>query len=229
MRRSIPTPSPSMVVALIALAVAGAGGATAATLITGAQIKNGSITGADVKDNSLTAKDIKGQLQGPQGATGAQGPAGTAGAKGDAGVPGPAGAAGAKGDAGVPGPSDAFSRFRDGPIQTSTPLTSIGQLNIPQAGSYVIFGKGFFGNNSAVTANMDCRLVAEADFDQQRFVLGNTTSAAAVIPASFNVVHTFAAPGIVDLNCDDQGGDVTASFIKITAIRVGTLSNLSQP
>ncbi len=74
-----------MVVSLVALAVASAGGATAASLvITGKQVKNGSLTGADIKDKSLTAKDIKGAA-GPQGL---QGAAGVAGAAGPQGVPG---------------------------------------------------------------------------------------------------------------------------------------------
>lgn len=51
--------SPALVVAVIALVVACAGSATAASLITGAQIKNGTVTGADVRNKSLTGKDVK--------------------------------------------------------------------------------------------------------------------------------------------------------------------------
>ena len=84
-------PSPSIVVSLVALAVAAAGTATAATLLTGANIKDGSITGKDIKDKSIGSADLK-VLGGAKGATGAQGPAGS---------PGPAGAAGAAGAAGT--------------------------------------------------------------------------------------------------------------------------------
>ena len=77
-----------MAVSLIALAVASAGGATAASvLITGKQVKNGSLTGADIKDKSLTARDIKGAA-GPKGAQGLQGIAGVTGPAGPQGVPG---------------------------------------------------------------------------------------------------------------------------------------------
>lgn len=82
--------SPAMVVAILALFVAMGGTAVAAkSLITGAQIKNGSITGADIKNKSLTSRDIRGQLRGPRGAAGAQGLPGTAGAAGPQGPPGP--------------------------------------------------------------------------------------------------------------------------------------------
>ncbi len=43
-----------MVVAVAALIVAASGGAVAATLITGASIKNESVTGKDIKNASLT-------------------------------------------------------------------------------------------------------------------------------------------------------------------------------
>lgn len=42
-------PSPAMFVALVALSSSLVAGATAATLITGADIKNGSITNKDIK------------------------------------------------------------------------------------------------------------------------------------------------------------------------------------
>lgn len=52
-------PSPAMVVAIIALFVGASGGAVAAALITGAQVKDGSLTGRDVKDLSIAGRDIK--------------------------------------------------------------------------------------------------------------------------------------------------------------------------
>jgi hypothetical protein len=52
-------PSPSMVVALAALFVALGGSAYAALVITGHNVRNGSLTGADIKNNSLASKDVK--------------------------------------------------------------------------------------------------------------------------------------------------------------------------
>lgn len=74
------------------LAAGAAHGAT--RLITGSQVKNGSLTGRDIKDGSLLKADFKpGQLPaGARGPAGSQGPVGSQGPKGD---PGPAtGAAG---------------------------------------------------------------------------------------------------------------------------------------
>lgn len=80
------------VVSVLALFVALGGTATATLLITGKNVKNGSLTGADVKNSSLTSVDVKdasllardfktGQLP-----AGAQGPQGVAGPKGDPGA-----------------------------------------------------------------------------------------------------------------------------------------------
>src|ERR1700748_1908548 len=78
-------PSPALVVALLALFVALGGSASAAFIITGRNVKNGSLTGkdvkngslgsSDVKNHSLTSKDIKGRVRGPRGPAGAPGSA----------------------------------------------------------------------------------------------------------------------------------------------------------
>jgi hypothetical protein len=82
-RIRISRPSPAMLVAVAALFVALGGTATAALVITGRNvrngslsghdIKNGTIRGGDVRNNSLTAHDIRGRLQGPAGTAKAYG------------------------------------------------------------------------------------------------------------------------------------------------------------
>jgi hypothetical protein len=86
------------VVALLVAMVAGGGVATGArSLITGAEIKDGSITGRDIKPGSLSArlfaKAQSGERgpRGRQGTPGLQGPAGPSGPQGLPGPPGPAG------------------------------------------------------------------------------------------------------------------------------------------
>jgi hypothetical protein len=90
--------SPGWLIATALLVVSMTGSATAARLITGADIKNNSITGADIRDRSITAADLsasaRNRLRGPQGAPGAPGPAGPAGPAGPPGPPGPQGPAG---------------------------------------------------------------------------------------------------------------------------------------
>jgi len=62
--------------------------------LTGKDVKNSSLTGGDVKNESLTPKDFNGSVQGPKGDTGPQGPKGDTGARG---LPGADGAARAYG------------------------------------------------------------------------------------------------------------------------------------
>ncbi len=121
-------PSPAMVVAALALTIALGGTATAAgILITGKQVKDGSLTGRDVKnstvfgrdianrsltgldvkDQSLTPADFSGSVQGPAGPPGPQGPQGLQGLQGGQGVPG---VPGPKGDPGAPGATNVVVR-----------------------------------------------------------------------------------------------------------------------
>lgn len=79
------------VVAVGALVLSSAGGAVAASQITGAQVKNSSLTGKDVKNKSLTRADFSGSVAGPQGPRGAQGAQGGTGPQGAQGPQGPAG------------------------------------------------------------------------------------------------------------------------------------------
>lgn len=76
-------PRPATAIATVAVFLSGVAGATAATLITGSEIKDGSLTGADVKRGSLSAKDLslaaRRSLGGQTGATGGAGPQGPPG------------------------------------------------------------------------------------------------------------------------------------------------------
>jgi len=110
-------PSPGVVVGGVALVIALGGTSYAASLVTSANIRNGTIKAADlgrnavtsakVRDGSLLAKDFKrGQLTGGgSGTTGATGPAGPAGPIGATGPVGPKGAPGHPGETGPRGPT----------------------------------------------------------------------------------------------------------------------------
>ena len=159
------------VVAIVAaLTLIGTSTATAITLITGANVKDGSLTGADIKNGSLTGADFKDHtitaldlrestiraLRGQKGATGlagAKGDTGLAGAKGDT---GPAGAAGKEAEfAGanwgvvhrnVIGNGDA-----DLSSSTQKPPLGIGALNIRTGSST---DKAAFGNEKDFAGNL---------------------------------------------------------------------------
>ena len=91
-------------IAVAAVVLAMAGSATAASLITGAQIKDNTVTGRDIKDKSLTLVDVKPSaakaLKGKPGPAGKQGPKGAKGDTGPRGVDGPQGVPGPTGPAG---------------------------------------------------------------------------------------------------------------------------------
>lgn len=94
----------AVVVAALALIVSAGAGATASLLVTGKQIKDGTVTTKDVKNRSLKVKDLSPKAKAKlRGATGPAGPRGATGATGATGPAGPAGPTGLQGLPGLPG------------------------------------------------------------------------------------------------------------------------------
>jgi hypothetical protein len=89
-----------MVIAMAAVVLASAGSATAARLITGKQIRDGSVTSGDIRNRSLTGQDIKSRSV---EASDLSASALRFGAASSAPVPAPAGPAGPAGPPGAPG------------------------------------------------------------------------------------------------------------------------------
>jgi hypothetical protein len=162
--------SPAIVVALLALFVAMGGTAVSAgTLITGKQVKNGSITGADVKNMSLTPRDFRGSVRGPHGPPGPAGPQGPTGPTGPTGAPGsvgPAGPIGApgpvgpKGDIGPQGPSEARASKITGnlPIGISAGGPIVVDSLALTAGKWVITATTALTNISGASRSAWCTL-----------------------------------------------------------------------
>lgn len=99
---------------IVAVVAAGAGSATAAKLITGKQIKNGSIKAKDLSPG------VKAKLR-RTGRDGAVGPIGT---PGPLGAPGPIGAPGPKGDTGPVGPTGlSLFTFADSAVDNGLTLS----------------------------------------------------------------------------------------------------------
>jgi hypothetical protein len=198
--------SPATVIAMIALAVALGGTSYAAVVLPAGsvgtkQLRKNAVTSVKVKNGSLLKKDFKaGQI--------------------------PAGAKGAKGDTGATGPSDAFSGYKNGPVAVPATLTTIATLNLPSAGKYVIFAKLWLFDNVNTSVLTDCQLSAEGDTDHARASLeGNGAAFVTGASVALNVVHEFTAAGAAELKCNAFGVDVSANQIKITAIKVGNLTN----
>ncbi|HKI93330.1 MAG TPA: hypothetical protein VJ986_13600 [Gaiellaceae bacterium] len=157
-----------------------------------AQLRNGAVTAAKVRAHSLLKRNFKrGQLP-----------------------------AGPRGLPGAPGPSDAYSASLVGPAPVAvrdTPAT-LAELEIPQAGSYVVEASAYFESSGTGIASLTCVLdTLEGTNDEVRLLAGNPT------PVALSVVHTYAGPGAVDLSCAGRA-PADAYSIRITAIRVGTLT-----
>jgi hypothetical protein len=95
--------------AVLALALAAAGTAGVRALVTGAQIKDGTIRSRDIANGTIRARDLAqatiASLRGQRGPAGARGATGATGAQGPAGPQGPAGSQGATGARGATGPA----------------------------------------------------------------------------------------------------------------------------
>jgi hypothetical protein len=145
--KNVRKPSPSMVIALTALVLAASGSAVAASIITSAQIKNGTIQLRDI--NSKARKALKGQTgpQGPRGATGAPGATGAAGARGAA------GAVGATGPAGAPGTALGYATVDSAGTVSSALNVTTANVTKPATttGFYCFSGLSFTPKNAQVT------------------------------------------------------------------------------
>jgi hypothetical protein len=155
-------PQASTAVSFVALFVALSGTATAATMISGKEIKNNTVTGADVKSSSLTGSDIKNRslsaadlsakaiaelkssgAAGPAGPAGPVGPQGAQGPKGDTGEPGAPGAPGQNGVDGAQGPAGIIRVFRATAGSDNLPINAQSQIvskSVPQ-GTYLVTAK----------------------------------------------------------------------------------------
>ena len=156
-------PSPAMVVAFAALVMASAGTAFATTLITGDQIKDGSITGADIRNHSIgavklgdgeavAARKVAKNARGPRGLRGKTGAAGAAGPQGPA---GPAGATGPQGSAGTARAAGLVDNSSGNP----TLLQGKGGVSVRRAGNgiFCITAPGIDPTNTPIVVSQHAR------------------------------------------------------------------------
>ncbi len=229
-------PSPAMVVAVIALIAGLGGGAYAATLVTGAQIKNNSITGADIRNSSLTGNDIRNEsLSGADVKNGSLQAADlSAAAKaslravGVAGASGPAGPQGLAGPPGAVGPSNTYAAFRaSGTVVSGIgTLTTVTFFQVP-AGSWLIQGNLVLTNTAAAAREVTCALSGGA---------GTIDRATTVLDAAGGLdTQTVALAGTVgpadsifaSLNCNASLAGVDFADGDLIATQVGTLNQIA--
>jgi hypothetical protein len=211
-RRHIRRPRASTVLASLALFVALGGSATAATLITGATIKNGTITGKDLKGSTLNGsqfkngslgssdlgKSTKASLKGTQGD---RGPAGQAGTPGGQGAPGPNGVK-------APQTGTVSANINGGGLDTE-----IMEKAVP-AGGYMVSVKGYMF--SPDVSQITCRLLNGATVADR--IDWDATTGGQRMPARLAAVVT-ATTGSLSVHCQKTGaGAGVFSLVQLIAI-----------
>jgi hypothetical protein len=158
-----------------------------------------------------------GKLPASLGAVGPQGPAGPKGDRGPKGDPGP------KGDTGAIGPSDGYFDSNDGDITLNAgPATRVGTVQVPAAGTYVLWGKAVFAADPS-HVNFTSSVCKLATAETNVFDVGW----AFVPPGGVETVSVLSAQSFdsataVNLYCDVNGISVIRQ-IKLAAIKVGSL------
>lgn len=156
-----PRPSAALAVAFVALFSSLAGGAVAARLLTGSDVRDGSLTGRDVRDRSLGLRDLS--VAARRG-TGRTGPAGAQGPQGRAGDPGPAtGAAGGDLGGSFPNPvvaPGAITPPKEGPRPAATVFAPGTQTLAGNVGAPVVLQREAFDVGGLHSAAAPERLTA---------------------------------------------------------------------
>ena len=170
----------------------------ATTVITGKDVKNGSLTGKDVKNGSLAGKDVKnGALTGTDVADKSLSPADFSGSvqgpKGDKGDPGE------KGEPGDPGLGFGFASFGGGG-SLGTQAVAVASMDLA-AGDYALYGNAIFTSTGTDPGTVHCALgISGTDGNEAS---QNTVDAGATQLAAQNAIPretTMSLAGVVELD-----------------------------
>ena len=133
---------------------------------------------------------------------------------------------GVQGETGPRGPSDAFSRWHD-TEEAATTLAAPRLLELPVPdGSFATTATAIVRNAGAGPAGITCQTMhPSGDFDLARATLAPAGQPGDTQTLAMNPVGSSTGPGLVWLDCDDAGGDVMVSWMKITSIQVENLTN----
>ena len=190
----------SNITSTIAVVVALSGGAVAAAsaLITGAEVKDGSLSGLDIRNQSLSGLDIKdGSLASSAFSLAARanlrGATGAAGAKGETGATGPQGAA---------GPGVVVTTATGPDVTGYVDLTTLATQAFPNGADYVLFARLTAHNTGAVDDNLFCIISANGTpigAGGMNIVTGSTVT--------FSVIGAVSptAPTSVTFSCQSNG------------------------
>ena len=212
-------PSPALVVAIVALSVALSGTATAALMMTGNNIRNGTVTGKDLANRTLAKKKLsKKAIASLQGRTGPAGPQGLQGAQGAQGAPGPAGPV---------GPSTTY--VDNEPNSITAVQSRILEVAIPP-GSYtaqvnmdILIKSGF------ATGEGECRFRAPGGSDlvllgyTGPIFMGDVVGSGLLDHRwiSYGGAFTSANGGVVEMVCKSPGARLDSFHGDLTVTKVG--------
>jgi hypothetical protein len=133
---------------------------------------------------------------------------------------------GVQGATGPRGPSDAFSRWHDPEVPATTlAAPRLLELNVPN-GNFATTATAIVRNAGAVPAGITCQTMhPSGDFDLARATLAPAGQPGDTQTLAMNPVGFSNGPGTVWLDCDDAGGAVMVSWMKITSTQVEHLTN----
>lgn len=129
---------------------------------------------------------------------------------------------GVQGETGPRGPSDAFSRWNNGELAADTlAAPRLLELSVPD-GNFATTATAIARNAGAATVVVTCQTMhPSGDFDIAQATLApGERQTLAMNPVGFS-----NGPGTVWLDCDDGGGSVMMSWMKVTSTQVENLTN----
>lgn len=202
----------------LGLLVATAGTATAAKLITGAQIKDGSIGTRDL------ARAVRAQISrtGPAGVAGPQGAAGVAGVQGPQGVPGPQGDIGPEGPTGPRGPSEVLERTMTTPMTLEPTPSQVLQIPLPAGGVVNVRALAVVQAASLATT-AQCQLSVGSFAETASFTTAQTIPLGATATIAVERSLDFEGAGAATLFCFGASGTSLQRAI-LTVTEVGAVT-----
>jgi hypothetical protein len=129
---------------------------------------------------------------------------------------------GVQGETGPRGPSDAFSRWNNGELAADTLAPPrLLELTVPD-GNFATTATAIARNAGATTVVVTCQTMhPSGDFDIAQATLApGERQTLAMNPVGFR-----NGSGVVWLDCDDGGGTVLMSWMKVTSTQVENLTN----
>ncbi len=112
--------------------------------------------------------------------------------------------------------------WKDGPVELPGTLDEIASLPLPR-GNYAVSAKLWLWNDTGQIRLSNCKLSLGGSWDW----VHEEVPAIQHEAISLQVVGRITGPGKAVLECFDQGaGEVTANWIKITAVKASRLRNV---